>query len=139
MLFWGCKIIKIFFLPSVQAPEKGERMRATTILKGQQVAAKSKLHNVIRRHPTMPQLRRLTQEELLAEARITEEQNLASLAQFLKIEAEKKANKAIKVLFLNDFISILVPKSWGSYSEPPFICSKSVMKRQNQYVKSVQS
>ena len=99
LLFWGCNIIKICFLPSVQAPEKGERMRATTILKGQQVAAKSKLHNVIRRHPTMPQLRRLTQEELLAEARITEEQNLASLAQFLKIEAEKKANKAIKVLY----------------------------------------
>ena len=35
-------------------------------------------------------LRRLTQDELLAEAVVTEEENLASLAHFLKEEAEKK-------------------------------------------------
>lgn len=87
-----------------QAPEKGQRMRATTMLKAHQAAEKKKLQNVIRRHPTMPQMRRLTQEELLAEAQITEEQNLASLAQFLKIEAEKKANKAIKIRYQGPII-----------------------------------
>ena len=41
-------------------------------------------------------MRRLTQEELLAEAKITEEKNTASLAQFLKLEEEKKNVKVTK-------------------------------------------
>lgn len=92
--------------------EKGDRMRATTLLKSEQVAAKKKLQNSMRRHPTMPQMRRLTQEELLAEASITEEHNLASLAQFLKIEAEKKATKAIKIRYQGPVVryqSIRIP------------------------------
>ena len=79
-------------------PDKRERMRATTLLKGVEL---SKKPESMKRHPNQPELRRFTQQELLAEARITEEQNLASLAQFLKLEAEKKTNKMTKVTHVN--------------------------------------
>lgn len=73
-------------------------MRATTLLKGAVVAQReSAKSNVIKRHPRLPQMRRLTQQELLAEAKITEEQNTASLVQFLKLEEEKKNVKVTKV------------------------------------------
>ena len=73
-------------------------MRATTLLKGAEVAKKQTTQGM-KRHPKMPQMRRLTQQELLAEAKVTEEQNTASLAQFLKLEEEKKKVKVTKVIF----------------------------------------
>ena len=76
---------------------KQERMRATTILKGAQVAKTQ--HLPIRCHPKQPQMRRLTQKELLAEARITEETNLASLAQFMQCEEDKRNAKITKVRY----------------------------------------
>lgn len=73
-------------------------MRATTLLKGAETSAKKQSdEQLIKRHPRLSQMRRLTQQELLAEAKITEEQNTASLAQFLKLEEEKKNVKVTKV------------------------------------------
>ena len=74
-------------------------MRSSTLQKGAQVTARQQHVQGagIKRHPTMPQMRRLTQEELLAEAKITEQKNTASLAQFLKLEEEKKNVKVTKV------------------------------------------
>ena len=46
-------------------------------------------------------MRRLTQEELVAEAKITEAKNTASLAHFLKLEEEKKKVKVTKVKISN--------------------------------------
>lgn len=82
----------------VRPLDKQSRMRATTLLKGAEVAQRHSTQNdVIKRHPRLPQMRRLTQQELLAEAKITEEQNTASLVQFLKLEEEKKNVKTTKV------------------------------------------
>lgn len=44
-------------------------------------------------------MRRLTQEELLAEAKITEEENVASLQAYQQLEADKKKTKIQKVAF----------------------------------------
>ena len=44
-------------------------------------------------------MRRLTQEELLAEAKITEEENIASLQAYQQLEADKKKTKIQKVAF----------------------------------------
>ena len=43
-------------------------------------------------------MRRLTQEELLAEAKITEEENVASLQAYQQLEADKKKSKVQKVV-----------------------------------------
>lgn len=79
--------------------DKQARMRSTTLQKGAQVTARQQLvqGSGIKRHPRIPQMRRLTQEELLAEAKITEQKNTASLAHFLKLEEEKKNVKVTKV------------------------------------------
>ncbi|XP_057290039.1 vacuolar protein sorting-associated protein 72 homolog [Hydractinia symbiolongicarpus] len=82
----------------VQPRDKNERMRASTLMKAE-LLSKKNAQQVLKRHPKMPQLRRLTQEELLAEAAVTQEQNLASLAQFLKLEEEKKNSKMTKIRF----------------------------------------
>lgn len=81
--------------------DKQERMRATTILKGTNV---TKQQMTARRHPKLPQMRRLTQQELLAEARITEEKNLASLAQIMQCEEDKKNAKITKVRYQGPII-----------------------------------
>jgi len=88
-------------IPPVCSVDKQERMRATTILKGSQV---NKQQAPARRHPKLPQMRRLTQQELLAEARITEEKNLASLAQILQCEEDKKNAKITKVRYQGPII-----------------------------------
>ena len=83
--------------------DKQTRMRSSTLLKAAELAKRKNDENTnqtIKRHPRMPQMRRLTQQELLAEAMITEEQNTASLAQFLKLEEEKKNVKVTKVSVL---------------------------------------
>ena len=79
-------------LYSVPSPEKRERMRASTVQAADvsERARKQARLSQMKRHPKQPELRRLTQDELLAEAVVTEEENLASLAHFLKEEAEKK-------------------------------------------------
>ena len=53
--------------------DKQARMRSTTLQKGAQVTARQQhvQGSGIKRHPRIPQMRRLTQEELLAEAKIT--------------------------------------------------------------------
>ena len=72
-------------------------MRLSTLTKSEALSKRQK--EVVTRHPRQMhiQMRRLTQQELLAEAKITEEKNLASLAQFLKLEEEKKNIKTSKV------------------------------------------
>jgi len=90
----------------VQPLDKQARMRSTTLLKGAEQARKQNVQGAggIKRHPRMPQMRRLTQEELLAEAKITEEKNTASLAQFLKLEEEKKNVKVTKTRYQGPII-----------------------------------
>lgn len=59
------------------------------------------------------EMRRLTQEELLSEAKITEEINLASLDAYQKLEIEKKKIKQNKNLFNGPIIryhSVTMPK-----------------------------
>ena len=73
-------------------------MRATTLQHGADLLRRQNVQNKgVKRHPRMPMMRRLTQDELLAEAEITEQKNTASLAQFLKLEEEKKNLKVTKV------------------------------------------
>ena len=96
--------------------DKQARMRSTTLQKGAQVTARQQhvQGSGIKRHPRMPQMRRLTQEELLAEAKITEQKNTASLAQFLKLEEEKKNVKVTKVGFcFHSLISELYLYDWS--------------------------
>ncbi|XP_072173457.1 vacuolar protein sorting-associated protein 72 homolog [Diadema setosum] len=60
----------------------------------------------------VPEMRRLTQEELLAEAKITEKKNLHSLYLFQQLEEEKKKTKVFKKAFTGPFIrfhSITMP------------------------------
>ena len=80
---------------SVSQEERKRSFRSSTIQKGEE--STSKVRTPTKRHPKQPELRRLTQQELLAEAKITAEKNLASLAAFLKLEAEKKKTKLHKV------------------------------------------
>lgn len=82
-------------VPSVSKEERKRTFRSTTIQKSEE--STNVVCTPIKRHPKQPELRRLTQQELLAEAKITAEKNLASLAAFLKLEAEKKKTKLHKV------------------------------------------
>ena len=82
-------------VPPALQEERKRSFRSSTIRKCEE--STSKLKATVRRHPKQPELRRLTQQELLAEAKITAEKNLASLAAFLKLEAEKKKTKLHKV------------------------------------------
>lgn len=111
------KVVKKDAKPKVKKPyvkktpiipvDKGSRMRATTLLKGAETENRKVMQSSgIKRHPRMPQMRRLTQEELLAEAQITEQHNTASLAQFLKLEEEKKNVKVTKTLFQGPIIRL---------------------------------
>ncbi|XP_063952978.1 vacuolar protein sorting-associated protein 72 homolog isoform X2 [Lytechinus pictus] len=52
----------------------------------------------------VPEMRRLTQEELLAEAKITEKKNLHSLYLFQQLEEQKKKTKVFKKGFTGPFI-----------------------------------
>ena len=82
-------------VPPFFQEERKRSFRSSTIQKGEE--STNKIRSTIKRHPRQPELRRLTQQELLAEAKITAEKNLASLAAFLKLEAEKKKTKLHKV------------------------------------------
>lgn len=55
----------------------------------------------------VPEMRRLTQEELLAEAKITEKKNLHSLYLFQQLEEQKKKTKVFKKGFTGPFIRYL--------------------------------
>lgn len=108
--------------------DKQQRMRATTILKSTQQGTKPKIPP-IRRHPSIPQMRRLTQSELLAEARITEEQNLASLAQLMQFQEDKKNAKVMKVKYQGPIIrfqSVRMPLFGTDGSETGY-CSRSFL------------
>ena len=81
-------------------------MRRTTAAKRQELeqrqqerAARNKLKTKRVVEVEAPEYRRLTQEELLAEAKITEEINLASLDAYQKLELEKKKTKSHKNVF----------------------------------------
>jgi len=107
--------------------DKQARMRATTILKGSQ-ASKPKV-TPIRRHPSIPQMRRLTQSELLAEARITEEQNLASLAQLMQFQEDQKKSKVTKAKYQGPIIrfqSVRMPL-FGDDGKENGYCSRSFL------------
>ncbi|XP_002165194.5 vacuolar protein sorting-associated protein 72 homolog isoform X1 [Hydra vulgaris] len=84
--------------------EKRERMRLSTLTKSEALCKRQK--ETVMRNPRqmLTQMRRLTQQELLAEAKITAEKNLASLAQFLKLEEEKKHIKISKVRYQGPII-----------------------------------
>lgn len=110
--------------------DKQQRMRATTVLKASQVVSRAPPKpSQIRRHPSIPQMRRLTQGELLAEAEITEEKNLASLAQLLKFEEDKKNAKVTKSRFQGPVIkfqSVRMPQ-FGPDGQQVGYCSRSFL------------
>ncbi|XP_065060800.1 vacuolar protein sorting-associated protein 72 homolog [Rhopilema esculentum] len=83
--------------PTEQASneERKKTFRSSTLQKSEDSTGNVKTPT--KRVYKQPELRRLTQKELLAEAKITAEKNLASLAAFLKLEAEKKKTKLHKV------------------------------------------
>eukprot|EP00794_Sanderia_malayensis_P015255 gene15255-16829_t len=76
--------------------QRKKSFRSSTIKKTEE-ATSAKVIKSTKKGNKQPDLRRLTQDELLAEAKITAEKNIASLAAFLKLEAEKKKTKMHKV------------------------------------------
>ena len=70
----------------------------------------------------LPDARRLTQEELLAEAKVTEEENIASLKAYHRLEADKKKTKIQKVAFKGSVIR------FHSLSMPVIEVSEPVVK-----------
>lgn len=77
--------------------ERKKTFRTSTIQKAEEAIVSTPAKP--KRQQKQSELRRLTQEELLAEAKFTAEKNLASLAAFLKLEAEKKKTKLHKVRY----------------------------------------
>ena len=78
-------------------------------------------------------LRRLTQKELLAEARRTEVENLASLEAYARLEAEKKKVKEKRNIIEGPFIrfhSVTMP----SLTEPPDHSSTMLKQEDSQVV-----
>lgn len=98
--------------PKDRIPREGLRKstRTSTVSKAEElkqrhkneVKVKSKKQTPTSKAP--PGMRRLTQEELLAEAKITEEHNLASLAAYQRLEADRKKTKIQKVTYKGPII-----------------------------------
>ncbi|ESO86561.1 hypothetical protein LOTGIDRAFT_95101, partial [Lottia gigantea] len=93
--------------------------RAATAVKSQATAKrekqreeKSKMMKEMAARKNVPEVRRLTQEELLAEAKRTEKENLKSLENYYKLELEKKKSKIQKQVFKGPIIryqSVIMP------------------------------
>ncbi len=93
------KVTKSKASPVIQEDRK-KTFRSSTIQKTEESSLpKTPSSKQKKGNSKQPELRRLTQEELLAEAKITAEKNIASLAAFLKLEAEKKKTKIHKVRY----------------------------------------
>lgn len=99
--------------PKEKTPREGLRKSTRTLtvskaeeLKQRQYEEKEKRSK--QKQPIKPKappgMRRLTQEELLAEAKITEEHNSASLAAYQRLEADRKKTKIQKVTFKGPII-----------------------------------
>merc|ERR1712136_101195 len=114
----------------IEPIDKYGRMRASTIVKGSAFSKpKPATKTPVRRHPQIPQMRRLTQAELLAEAQITEVQNLASLAQFMQLQEDTKNSKIVKTRYQGPIIrfqSVRMPQYDGQGKEDGF-CSRSFL------------
>ncbi|KAL5016487.1 hypothetical protein ScPMuIL_006076 [Solemya velum] len=87
------------------SPEK-KSVRKSTLDKSKAVAnrqqqreARAKMLKDFANRKNIAEVRRLTQEELLAEAKITEELNLKSLANYEKLELEKKKSRIQKQVY----------------------------------------
>lgn len=88
-----------------EAPREGVRKstRALTVERAEATKNRFKLEkekkNLLKKKQPRKflDMRRLTQEELLAEAKITEEENVASLQAYQQLEADKKKTKIQKV------------------------------------------
>ena len=112
--------------------DKYGRMRASTIVKGSAFAKPKpagKTKSSVVRHPKMPQMRRLTQAELLAEAEITEVQNLASLAQFMRLQEDTKNLKVVKTRYQGPIIrfqSVRMPQ-YDERGKEDGVCSRSFL------------
>lgn len=98
--------------PKAKTPREGLRKSTRTLtvskaeeLKQRQHEEKQKRSKQQQPKPKAPPgMRRLTQEELLAEAKITEEHNLASLAAYQRLEADRKKTKIQKVTYKGPLI-----------------------------------
>ncbi|XP_033624462.1 vacuolar protein sorting-associated protein 72 homolog [Asterias rubens] len=94
--------------------------RRSTVMKGTEFQIRLKereeraeINRISLANRSRPEVRRLTQEELLDEARVTEEENLISLQNYRKMEAEKKKSKFHKQTVKGPFIrfhSMLMPE-----------------------------
>ncbi|XP_038058600.1 vacuolar protein sorting-associated protein 72 homolog [Patiria miniata] len=85
--------------------------RRSTVIKGTEFQIRLKereeraeINRMTIANRSRPEVRRLTQEELLEEATLTEEKNLISLQMYHKLEAEKKKTKFHKKAFKGPFI-----------------------------------
>ncbi|KAK3728469.1 hypothetical protein QZH41_002334 [Actinostola sp. cb2023] len=98
--------------PREKTPREGLRKstRSLTVSKAEELKQKLHEEKVKRSKQKQPKvkappgMRRLTQEELLAEAKITEEENLASLAAYQRLEADRKKTKIHKVTYKGPII-----------------------------------
>lgn len=95
-----------------QSPER-KSLRKSTALKSQATQSRQKIREeqarilrdiADRKNVTVEDVRRLTQEELLAEAKITEQINLKSLETYQKLELEKKRTRVQKQVYRGPII-----------------------------------
>ncbi|VDD82861.1 unnamed protein product [Mesocestoides corti] len=98
--------------PSAELASEGRKLRASTVRAHVEAATDKKqsgnseatalkrkaLLAEIAQRKNLPEVRRLTQEELLAEAKITEEINKRSLARYQKLEIERKKIRVQKTV-----------------------------------------
>ena len=84
--------------------EEQEKRQKEREVQRQKLAKKTAQQEELQQQQQQPEYRRLTQEELLAEAKITEKINLASLDAYQKLELEKRKKVAIKNVFKGPII-----------------------------------
>ncbi|CAH8570075.1 unnamed protein product [Schistosoma turkestanicum] len=78
--------------------DHAETMRRRTAITENTAVRRKALLAEIAQRKNLPEVRRLTQEELLAEAKITEEINRRSLARYQRLEIEKKKARIQKTV-----------------------------------------
>ncbi|EUB58915.1 Vacuolar protein sorting-associated protein [Echinococcus granulosus] len=84
---------------TVRATETAAQRREASSVNAEVTAVKRKaLMAEIAQRKNLPEVRRLTQEELLAEAKITEEINKRSLARYQRMEVERKKIRVQKTV-----------------------------------------
>ncbi|VDP98759.1 unnamed protein product [Trichobilharzia regenti] len=101
------------------AKQETQATRRPVIRKGITPIRRKAFLAEIARRKNLPEVRRLTQEELLAEAKITEEINRRSLERFQRLEIERKKARVLKTVHCTPMIryhSVSVPSIEDQYN-----------------------